>query len=256
MRIFAAKPGALQRGFGFFAGGGRVISLVGGGGKSTLMYFLASTSARQGKRVLVTTTTNIFAPNPEIYAETAQQARDLWTRGKIAVIGTPIPGKGKLKEPDALLFRTLMQEADIVFIEADGSKHCPVKAPREGEPVLIPESDTVLAVLGLSAIGKPLKEIAFRLPEVTRLLGVEEDHILAEEDAARLLSSSFGGRKGVADRNFCVVLNQCDDGPRRRAANLIAQYLSRCDVPNVVFTAFDPEEREAFDIMAGTRKER
>ena len=253
MRIFAAKPGALQRGFGFFAGCGRVISLVGGGGKSTLMYFLASTSARQGKRVLVTTTTNIFAPYPEIYADTEARAGALWTQGKIAVIGTPIPGKGKLKEPGEKLLRALMRQADITFIEADGSKHCPVKAPRDGEPVLLPECDTVLAVMGLSAIGQPLKDVAFRLPEVTRLLGVEADHILTEEDAARLLASSFGGRKGVGERNFCVVLNQCDDGPRRRAANLIAAYLERYDVHNVVFTAFDPDEREAFNAMAGTK---
>ena len=253
MRIFAVNPGALQRGLGFFAGAGRVISLVGGGGKSTLMYFLASTSAKQGKRVLVTTTTNIFAPDPEFYAENEARAKALWDQGKIAVIGTPIPGKGKLKEPDGQLLRSLMAQADITFIEADGSKHCPVKAPRDGEPVIIPECDTVLAVMGLSAIGKPLKEAAFRLPEVMRLLGVEEDHILDEEDAARLLSSSFGGRKAVGDREFCVVLNQCDDGPRRRAANLIAQYLSRYDVNNVVFTAFDPDERDTFNAMAGTK---
>lgn len=251
MRIFAANPGALQRGFGFFGRNGRVISLVGGGGKSTLMYFLATTCAKQGKRVLVTTTTNIFAPNPEIYAENEDQAVNLWDQGSIAVIGTPMPGKGKLKMPDEKLLNTLMGQADITFIEADGSKHCPVKAPRDGEPVILPECDTVLAVMGLSAIGKPLKDVAFRLPEVTRLLGVEEDHILMEEDAARLLASSFGGRKGVGDRQFCVVLNQCDDGPRRRAATLIAAYLERYDVPNAVFTAFDPDEREAFNKMAG-----
>ena len=253
MRIFAANPGALQRGFGFFGGSGRCVSLVGGGGKSTLMYFLATTCARQGKAVLVTTTTNIFAPDPALYAETEQQARALWAQGRIAVIGTPIPGKGKLKEPEKNLLQTLMAQADITFIEADGSKHCPVKAPREGEPVLIEACDTVLAVMGLSAIGKPLKDVAFRLPEVTKLLGVEEDHLLTEEDAARLLSSSFGGRKGVGDRQFCVVLNQCDDGPRRRAATLIAAYLERYDVPNVVFTAFDPDERETFNKMAGVK---
>ena len=251
MRIFAADPGALQRGFGFFGGAGRVVSLVGGGGKSTLMYFLASTSARQGKRVLVTTTTNIFAPAPEFYAETGDRVHGLWAQGKIAVIGTPIPGMPKLKAPAQNLLEGLMAQADLVFIEADGSKHHPVKVPREGEPVLHPRCDTVLAVMGLSAIGKPLREIAFRLPEVTRLLGVEEDHILTEEDAARILASSFGGRKGVGDRNFCAVLNQCDDGPRRRSANLITQYLAGFDVPNVVMTAFDPAERESFNRMAG-----
>ena len=254
MRIFAANPGALQRGLGFFASRGRVISLVGGGGKSTLMYFLATTCAKQGKRVLVTTTTNIFLPDSSVFAETAQAAQALWERGSIAVIGTPIPGKGKLKEPQDALRRMLMAQADVTFVEADGSKHYPVKVPRDGEPVLLPECDTVLAVMGLSAIGKPLKNVAFRMPEVEKLLGVGEDHILTEEDAARILASSFGGRKGVGDRNFCVVLNQCDDGPRRRSANLIAAYLERYDVYNVVMTAFDPPEREQFNKLAGVPK--
>ena len=251
MRIFAANPGALQRGLGFFASKGRIISLVGGGGKSTLMYFLATTCAKQGKRVLVTTTTNIFSPDPSIFAETEGEALALWKRGSIVVIGTPIPGQGKLKAPQDALCRRLMDLADITFIEADGSKHYPVKVPKEGEPVLLPESDTVLAVMGLSALGKPLEQVAFRMPEVEKLLGVGGDHIFTEEDAARILASSFGGRKGVGDRNFCVVLNQCDDGPRRRSANLVAAYLERYDVHNVVMTAFDPGEREMFNKLAG-----
>ena len=253
MRIFAASPGALQRGFGFLAQQGRVVSLVGGGGKSTLMYFLAQTCARQGKRVLVTTTTNIFKPHPSIHAACTDEIQALWARGSIAVIGTPIPGKDKFQSPDPDLLGWAMERADVVFVEADGSKHRPIKVPREGEPVIIPECDTVLAVMGLSAIGKPLKQAAFRMPEVTRLLGQEEEHILTEEDAARILSSSFGGRKDVGDRKFCVVLNQCDDGPRRRSANLIAQYLERYDVDNVVMTAFDPGEREMYNTLAGAK---
>lgn len=253
MRIFAASPGAFQHGLDFLAQKGRVISLVGGGGKSTVMLFFAMTCARQGKRVLVTTTTNIFHPSATIYAENREQIQSLWDQGSIAVIGTPIPGKGKLKEPDPALLNWAMARADIVFIEADGSKHYPVKAPKDGEPVILPRCDTVLAVMGLSAIGQPLKNVAFRLPEVIKLLGVEEDHIFNEEDAARILSSSFGSRKAVGDRKFCVILNQCDDGPRRRSANLIAQYLARYDVENVVMTAFDPEEREQYNALAGVR---
>ena len=253
MRIFAASPGALQRGLDFLADRGRVVSLVGGGGKSTVMLFLAQTCARQGKKVLVTTTTNIFQPAAAIYAETPEQILARWAGGSIAVIGTPMPGKGKLKEPDPQLLHWAMERADIVLIEADGSKHNPIKVPRDGEPVILPECDTVLAVMGLSAMGQPLKNVAFRIPEVTRLLGVDEDHILTEEDAARILSSSFGSRKGVGDRKFCVILNQCDDGPRKRSANLIAQYLERYDVENVVMTAFDPDERKKFNALAGVR---
>lgn len=255
MRIFAISPQALQRSFRFFGNPGGVVSLVGGGGKSTLMYFLATTCARQGKRVLVTTTTNIFEPASYLYAKTAQQARRLWENGKIAVIGTPMPGKGKLQTPDAKLLRQLMTEADVTFVEADGAKHYPCKAPKEGEPVFLPECDRVLAVLGLSAIGRPVKDVCFRLEQVCRLLGVEEDHILDEADAARLLASSLGGRKGVEGREFCVVLNQCDDGKRRRSANLIAQYLQRYDVHQVVMTAFDPEERDYYFSLACGQEE-
>ena len=253
MRIFAPTPGALQRGFDFLSGGSRVVSLVGGGGKSTLMYFLAQTCARQGRRVLVTTTTNIFQPHQSVHARSEEEVLALWEQGSIAVIGTPIPGKGKFQSPDPQLLAWAMAGADVTFVEADGSKHMPIKVPRDGEPVILPQCDTVLAVMGLGAIGKPLKDVAFRIPDVIRLLGVEEDHILTEEDAARILSSSFGSRKGVEDRKFCVVLNQCDDGPRRRSANLIAQYLERYDVDNVVMTAFDPEERKKFNTIAGVK---
>ena len=103
MRIFAPNPGALQRGFDFLAGGRRVVSLVGGGGKSTLMYFLAMTCARQGRRVLVTTSTNIFQPHESVHARDREEILSLWDRGSIAVIGTPIPGKDKFREPDPQL---------------------------------------------------------------------------------------------------------------------------------------------------------
>lgn len=251
MRIFAATPWALRQVFGFFGESKHRVSLVGGGGKSTLMYFMAETCAKQGKKVLVTTTTNIYAPDPAFRADSLREAEKLWETGKFAVAGQDIPGKGKLKMPDVSLMQELLAKADVSFIEADGSKHFPVKVPKAGEPVLLPESDLVIAVFGLSAIGKPLKECCFRLEQAKALLGVEEDHILTEEDAAVILSSALGGKKDVNDRKYCVVLNQCDDGKRRRSANEIAAWLAVKDVPQVVMTAFEPEEREKYAKMAG-----
>lgn len=250
MRIFASSPSALKQVFGFFGQSGHIVSLVGGGGKTTLMYFMAKTCAREGKKVLVTTTTHIFRPARECYASAAEEVRALWAAGKFAVIGTPVPEKGKLKMPPRALLEELLREADVVFIEADGSRHCPIKVPRDGEPVFIPQSDLVIAVMGLSAIGKPLHECCFGLMGAAELLDTAADHVLTERDAARILSSELGSRKDVGERKFCVVLNQCDDGKRRRSANEIAAWLHEFGVDQVVMTAFDPDERMEYDRLS------
>lgn len=250
MRIFALELASLRSAFGAYGDHRRMVSLVGGGGKSTLMYFLGEKCARKGMRVLITTTTHIFAPNKDCYAATALEAEALWAAGKFAVIGTPVPEKGKLKAPEKSLLDALLKKADIAFVESDGSKHCPIKVPREQEPVLLPQSDLVLAVMGLSAIGKPLKDCCFGLQNAMALLDVDEDHPLTEADAAKILSSPLGGRKSVAERAFCVVLNQCDDGPRRASAERIAACLKEYGVSQVVMTAFDPAERDYFNTIA------
>ena len=204
---------------------------------------------QRGKKVLVSTTTHIFHP-AERYARSAAEAEQLWARGDFAVIGTPVPEKGKLKMPDVDFLNEMMEKADVVFLEADGAKHYPCKVPKDGEPVLHPDSDQVIGVFGLSAIGKPLREACFRLEEAKQLLGVEEDHILTEEDAAEILSSPMGTGKDVGHRQYCVVLNQCDDGKRRKIGNEISQRLALLGVSQVVMTAFDPEERAMYDKMA------
>ena len=69
----------------------------------------------------------------------------------------------KLKMPEIDWMRQAMKLSDLVLIEADGSKCLPCKVPADHEPVLLPESDIVVAVLGLSALGRSLKECCFRL---------------------------------------------------------------------------------------------
>lgn len=250
MRIFTPNPSALKQVFGFFGHSGHTVSLVGGGGKTTLMFFMAETCAKEGKKVLVTTTTHIFRPAQAHYATTVAETEALWVEGKFAIIGTPVPEKGKLKMPPKELLEELLSKADVAFLESDGSKRCPIKVPRAGEPVFIPESDLVIAVMGLSAIGKPLHECCFGLANATELLDVAADHVLTEYDAAKILASKQGSRKDVGDRKFCVVLNQCDDGKRRRSANEIAGWLHEFGVDQVVMTAFDPEERSFYDSLS------
>lgn len=250
MRIFASSPWVLKQVFGFFGQSGQIVSLVGGGGKTTLMYFMAATCAKEGKKVLLTTTTNLFLPNKGYYARTEAEVEALWAEGKIAIIGTPLLSIGKLGAPEPAFLDRMLEKCDVAFIEADGSKRLPCKVPKDGEPVIHPKTDVVIAVFGLSALGQPLKNVCFRKELAMEHLDVEENHILTEEDAAKILSASWGARKDVGGRKFCVVLNQCDDGKRRRAANEIAGFLALENVAQVVMTAFDPEDREKYDRMS------
>ena len=136
----------------FLAEKGHIVSLVGGGGKTTLLYAMADHCARKGWQVLVTTTTHIRQP-AACYAPDDAALTALWQAGHYAVIGTPAEN-GKLTLPPPQLLRRMAQ-ADAVFIEADGAKHYPCKVPAAHEPVLLPQSDIVLALAGLSALDRP-----------------------------------------------------------------------------------------------------
>lgn len=227
--------------FPFLAEKGHVVSLVGGGGKTTLLYAFARHCAAKGWRVLVSTTTHILQPE-RCYAPDDPALQALWAAGEYAVAGTPA-GNGKLSAPPMQQLQRWMREADAVFLEADGAKRMPCKVPAEHEPVLLPESDAVLAVAGLSALGRPLREVCFRLETACSLLQTGSETILTPALLAELLASGRGGRKAVGERRFSVVLNQADDAARVEAGQETLRLLrERCGVPGVL-THFEERER-------------
>lgn len=200
-----------------------IVSLVGAGGKTTIMYELASLLAARGLKVLATTSTRIMRPDPRLLAGCCRSALKLWARGSYAVAGRPADG-GKLSLPDGL--PQLMELADITLVEADGAKGRPCKAPAAHEPVILPESDIVVGVMGLDALGRSLRDGCFRTKAVCALLGKNGEDLLTEEDAALLLSSGSGALKGVGSREFFVVLNKCDDAAGLRQARKIRELLA------------------------------
>lgn len=220
---------------------GHIVSLVGGGGKTTLLYAMARICAAKGWRVLISTTTHIQRPETG-WVQTLAERNARWDAGTYAVTGLPAE-QGKLKSLRVEQLRFWMQGADLVLLEADGAKHLPCKAPAEHEPVLIPESDVVLAVAGLSARDRPLKEVCFRLERACALLDATPETLLTPPLLAKLLASEQGGRKNIENRAFYAVLNQAD-APQRQAFGaetqkiLEEQYGVRC-----IRTAFAEGER-------------
>lgn len=197
--------------FDFFTDGKKyTICLVGGGGKTTVMYELAAMWAACGRRVLVLTSTHILRPVDGSFAADVPAVQNLWQQGRYAVIGTPEAATGKLTAPPQFLYEAMKPQADVILCEADGSKHHPCKAPAAHEPVLLPDSDIVLAVVGMDALGNSLQQACQRPQPAAALLGCSLDSVIDAQMLAALLLSEQGARKNVGTRTYYIVLNKCD----------------------------------------------
>lgn len=197
--------------FDFFSDGKKhTICLVGGGGKTTVMYELAAAWAACGRRVLVLTSTHILRPVDGSFAADVPAVQNLWQQRRYAVIGTPELATGKLTLPPQSVYEELKLQADVILCEADGSRHHPCKMPAEHEPVLLPDSDIVLAVAGMDALGRPLAQACQRSQPAAALLGCSLDSVIDAQMLAALLLSEQGARKNVGARAYYIVLNKCD----------------------------------------------
>ena len=197
--------------FDFFTDGKKHnICLVGGGGKTTVMYELAAAWAACGSKVLVLTSTHILQPADGSFAADAAAVHNLWQQRRYAVIGTPELSTGKLTAPPQDLYEALQLQADVILCEADGSRHHPCKVPAEYEPVLLPDSDIVLAVAGMDALGHSLAQACQRPQPAAALLGCSLDSVIDAQMLVALLLSEQGARKNVGTRTYYIVLNKCD----------------------------------------------
>ena len=186
------------------------ICLVGGGGKTTVMYELAAAWAACGRKILVLTSTHILQPADGSFTADAAAVQNLWQQGRYAVIGTPELATGKLTAPPQDLYEALQPQADVILCEADGSRHHPCKAPAEHEPVLLPDSDIVLAVAGVDALGCSLVQACQRPQLAAELLDCSLDSVIDEQMLTALLLSEQGAHKNVGARAYYIVLNKCD----------------------------------------------
>lgn len=212
--------------------GGGVISLVGAGGKTTLMLRLAREFARKGCRVAVTTTTHILPPMPceaDVLLTDGRSDRlaTVLKPGLVVCFGTPNPN-GKLSSPPDEALREAASQADWLLVEADGSARHPVKAPAEHEPQILEPSALVIAVAGLSALGKPVGKVCHRPELACALLNITPEALFTPELLAHLITSDRGQFKNVGSAGrFRVLLNQADDASLTALGGQTAGQISR-----------------------------
>lgn len=221
----------------------RIISFVGSGGKTTLMLAVARKLSQLGKKVIVTTSTRVYVPQelrtvlPEedtCHMEATEREAlkrfmvseigfSLMT-DNVCVTGSRCPSGSDFEPPKICSYELcglnamdLLRLCDFVLVEADGSKHMPLKFPGENEPVIPIDSDMVIAVAGMWCTGHPLSEVCHRYELACRFLSehyrrdISADHIVTKEDVMLIMDSEQGYRKNVGNRKFMKYIFSSKD---------------------------------------------
>ncbi len=211
------------------------IAAVGAGGKTTILKRLAEEYLAAGEQSVITTTTHMkkedtrhFLVDPSIEEILKVQGREgyviagaevVQASGKIRSLSQHMQASGKIRSLPQHVLDAVLNLSCPVLIEADGARMLPVKIPAEHEPVLLSQVTCVLALYGLDAPGKKIRDVCFRAERMTEFLHKGMEDRLGAGDIAALALSSCGGRKCVTkDMQYRVVLNKADTEERRKTA--------------------------------------
>ena len=166
-----------------------IIAVVGSGGKTSLIRHLAHQFLREGKSVFVTTTTHMFIEEDTLLTDDAKTILHAMQKTGYAMAG--IPDGPKIKALSKETFCSVSACADVVLVEADGSKHMPLKYPNATEPVIPDCTERIIVVWGPHGLGKPAGAVCHRLELVMKCLNITEDTIITEEHVRKLLVQGY-----------------------------------------------------------------
>lgn len=219
-----------------------LVCLVGGGGKTTTMFAIAQALKSLNKKVLVTTSTHIFYPDPvkekydTIIIDSSDDTGIFNDIGKstVTIFGANavnIVNGRKLSGPSKDFIELLYNKNifDYILAECDGSKRKPIKAPADYEPVVPDNATKTIGIIGLDAIGKPIdKEHVHRHELFCKVVKKSPGEIIDEEAVINLILSSAGLFKGVPEGcSKYVLLNKADDVKNRKYAQSISASLKK-----------------------------
>jgi molybdenum cofactor cytidylyltransferase len=208
------------------------VALVGGGGKTTTLFALAREIPSP---VMVTATAHMAIEQTaladhHVFVDEAASL-DIQLPSGVTLFTGPLNNGGKTTGLSARAMQRVLdlahQHHAPLFIEADGSKCLPLKAPAEHEPPIPDFVDTVIYVAGLTGLGQPLDdEHVHRPARFARLSGLTIGEAVTPEAIAKVLSDPIGGLKHVPPTaRRIAVLNQADTPELQAKAQIIARQL-------------------------------
>ncbi|HHU13102.1 MAG TPA: putative selenium-dependent hydroxylase accessory protein YqeC, partial [Clostridiaceae bacterium] len=182
------------------------MSFVGAGGKSSLMLALAKEEASE-KSVIITTTTRIVPV--ENYISDKDKALEELRKRRIITLADPAE-HGKLQYPGDDYFNRAIAAADLVLIEADGSKQLPLKFPATHEPVIHSSTQKIIIVMGLSALGRPFSDVCQRHQLAGEVIGIPKGEPVSMNTIEQLLIEGYLKPLSTLNLPLHVALNQAD----------------------------------------------
>ena len=206
-----------------------IISIVGAGGKSSLFYSLSRSMAEDGLNHALMTSAHMWYPEGQAVYNKPEDVK---------LLGQMRPGSGlwfgrrdvnnehKLAPPSGEVIHELFTYGSPVLVEADGAKGKSCKVPAAWEPVILPGTTWVIAVLGMETLGRTIEDSCYRPKECAAFLNTDINHRMTPEDIVTIASSPGGMLKKVEDSmKYTVVLNQADNERLRQTGSRMAEKL-------------------------------
>ena len=166
-----------------------ITAIVGSGGKTTLLKQLAQEARQKGKTVFVTTTTHMFIEEDALLTDDADLILSKLERDGYVMAGNAVGSK--LCALSLETFQKVAAQADITLVEADGSRHLPIKFPNSTEPVIPPHTDEIIVVCGMHALGKPAAEVCHRFELAQKCLSISNDTLITPEHIWQLVREGY-----------------------------------------------------------------
>ena len=206
-----------------------IVCVVGAGGKKSIIYELAR---EHTGRVAITTSVHMsMFPESLAMDRIIDDGATLVDRVLAADTSRSVayahsshkPGRMAGLAPATIAEIHDQAGFDATLVKADGARMRWIKAPAEGEPVLVPEVDTVIPVLSARAIGETLDErVAHRVERVEAVTGIPRGGTLTAEAVGRLLASEDGALRGVGNARVAPVINMVDNEQKQELATAAA----------------------------------
>lgn len=174
----------------------KVIAFVGSGGKTTKIHLYAQHYREQGRTVFVTTTTHMGMEDEMLVTEEAEPIIERLQSDGYCMACAPKQredeerGVAKVSALPPDVYEKACAYADIVLVEADGSRQLPMKCPNETEPVIPDNADEIRIIIGLSALGKTAKEVCHR-PELLSSYGIDKEAPVSASAMQKVLMEGY-----------------------------------------------------------------